>query len=287
MSWTKFWSVHILYTVSYIQYCVFKHDSIIFLCFGGVLADPSAFRNQTRLIWMHVTYSVSQTLNFVHKRVERKIFIARYLFRKNFLSLGRFCQKFLSLFWRSEFLCIDDRILGAGNDRCGNNYSFSLCHKICFKFSCFGTRASSNFRWIKLNCFHFTVIPSILIIILIIILVPGDGGSQLWAKLDKPGVVHWLCDKTTKDFFPLWLNLELFVRPFILDCWVDNMRWFPKYNNSIHWLNCRIKFRSPPTKIKTQTFRNKKAMNFFLILKFKVEIDRLNKNWSFDFTLKV
>ncbi|CAG0886208.1 unnamed protein product [Darwinula stevensoni] len=56
-----------------------------------------------------------------------------------------------------------------------------------------------------------------------IILIPGDGGSQIEAKLNKTDVVHYLCDKHTEDFFDLWLNLELLV-PLILDCWVDNMR---------------------------------------------------------------
>ncbi|CAG0913986.1 unnamed protein product [Notodromas monacha] len=55
-----------------------------------------------------------------------------------------------------------------------------------------------------------------------IILVPGDGGSQIEAKLNKTVVVHYICRKHS-DFFDLWLNLELLV-PLILDCWVDNMR---------------------------------------------------------------
>lgn len=61
-----------------------------------------------------------------------------------------------------------------------------------------------------------------------VILVPGDGGSQVEAMLDKPEVVHYFCDKKTNDFFDLWLNLELLV-PYVLDCWVDNMRLI--YNN--------------------------------------------------------
>lgn len=53
-------------------------------------------------------------------------------------------------------------------------------------------------------------------------LVPGDGGSQLDAKLNKTDVVHYICQKKTADFFNIWLNLELLV-PLIIDCWVDNM----------------------------------------------------------------
>jgi hypothetical protein len=58
--------------------------------------------------------------------------------------------------------------------------------------------------------------------------VPGDGGSQVDAKLNKPSTVHVICDKTTKDWFNLWLNLEL-LAPFIIDCWTDNAKLH--YNN--------------------------------------------------------
>lgn len=54
-------------------------------------------------------------------------------------------------------------------------------------------------------------------------LVPGDGGSQLEALLDKEDVPHYFCDKKTTEWFDLWLNLALLV-PFVIDCWVDNMR---------------------------------------------------------------
>ncbi|KFM83613.1 Group XV phospholipase A2, partial [Stegodyphus mimosarum] len=30
-----------------------------------------------------------------------------------------------------------------------------------------------------------------------VILVPGDGGSQLEAKLDKPEIVHYFCNRKT------------------------------------------------------------------------------------------
>ncbi|CAB3230343.1 unnamed protein product [Arctia plantaginis] len=60
-----------------------------------------------------------------------------------------------------------------------------------------------------------------------VILIPGDGGSQMEAKLNKTHVVHYICEKTS-DFFNIWLNLELLV-PFIIDCWVDNLRL--EYNN--------------------------------------------------------
>ncbi|XP_045511551.1 phospholipase A2 group XV-like [Colias croceus] len=56
-----------------------------------------------------------------------------------------------------------------------------------------------------------------------VILIPGDGGSQLEAKLNKTNVVHYMCAKTSNDYFNIWLNLELLV-PFVIDCWVDNLR---------------------------------------------------------------
>lgn len=56
-----------------------------------------------------------------------------------------------------------------------------------------------------------------------VILVPGDGGSQVEAKLNKTDVPHYICSKVTNDYFSIWLNLELLV-PLVIDCWVDNMR---------------------------------------------------------------
>ncbi|TKR94100.1 hypothetical protein L596_008432 [Steinernema carpocapsae] len=57
-----------------------------------------------------------------------------------------------------------------------------------------------------------------------VVLVPGDGGSQIEANLTgKPSVVHYTCYSKTADFFDLWLDLTSFV-PVTIDCWVDNMR---------------------------------------------------------------
>uniref|UniRef100_A0A4W3J3W2 Phospholipase A2, group XV n=1 Tax=Callorhinchus milii TaxID=7868 RepID=A0A4W3J3W2_CALMI len=53
--------------------------------------------------------------------------------------------------------------------------------------------------------------------------VPGDLGNQLEAKLNKTSVVHYLCAKTSEDYFTLWLNLEQLL-PVIIDCWIDNIR---------------------------------------------------------------
>lgn len=56
-----------------------------------------------------------------------------------------------------------------------------------------------------------------------VILVPGDGGSQFEARLDKPSVQHIFCTYKTENWYSLWLNLEL-LGPYILDCFVDNMK---------------------------------------------------------------
>ncbi|XP_076245161.1 lysosomal phospholipase A and acyltransferase [Calliopsis andreniformis] len=61
-----------------------------------------------------------------------------------------------------------------------------------------------------------------------VIFVPGDGGSQVEAKLNKTTAIHYLCEKVSNGYFNIWLNLELLV-PIIIDCWIDNMKLI--YNN--------------------------------------------------------
>lgn len=56
-----------------------------------------------------------------------------------------------------------------------------------------------------------------------VILIPGDGGAQLEARLNKTNVVHYICEKTSNDFFNIWLNMELLV-PVVIDCWIDNIK---------------------------------------------------------------
>ncbi|CAG0914669.1 unnamed protein product [Notodromas monacha] len=56
-----------------------------------------------------------------------------------------------------------------------------------------------------------------------VILIPGDGGNQIEGKLDKSRVVHFFCLKQTTGYVNLWFNLNLLL-PFVIDCWVDNMR---------------------------------------------------------------
>ncbi|XP_061399219.1 phospholipase A2 group XV-like [Musca vetustissima] len=60
-----------------------------------------------------------------------------------------------------------------------------------------------------------------------VIFVPGDGGSQVEARLNKSSSPNILCAKQS-DWFNLWLNLELIVIPAVY-CWVDNVKLY--YDN--------------------------------------------------------
>ncbi|XP_030628443.1 phosphatidylcholine-sterol acyltransferase [Chanos chanos] len=64
-----------------------------------------------------------------------------------------------------------------------------------------------------------------------LIIVPGNLGNRLEAKIDKPSLVHWMCYKKTEDWFPLWIDLNMFM-PIGIDCWIDNIRIV--YNRTTH-----------------------------------------------------
>jgi len=56
-----------------------------------------------------------------------------------------------------------------------------------------------------------------------VIIIPGDGGCQLEARLlGKPKVKHWWCSKDS-GWFRLWLDVKQLL-PGQVDCWADNMR---------------------------------------------------------------
>ena len=84
--------------------------------------------------------------------------------------------------------------------------------------------------------------------------VPGTGGTQLFAKLDKPDVVHYYCEKKTDDYFNLWLNLELIV-PFALSCFLDNIRLVYNPNN-------RTTTNSPGVDIAVNDFGNTTSIEY-------------------------
>lgn len=55
------------------------------------------------------------------------------------------------------------------------------------------------------------------------IFIPGDGGSQIWARLNRTlPPPHFWCYRHS-NWFELWLDVRLLV-PEEIDCTVDNMR---------------------------------------------------------------
>lgn len=58
-----------------------------------------------------------------------------------------------------------------------------------------------------------------------VVFIPGDGGSQMEARLNKTQVPHYICSKTS-DWFDIWVNLHLLL-PGVIDCFIDNF--------SLHW----------------------------------------------------
>lgn len=57
-----------------------------------------------------------------------------------------------------------------------------------------------------------------------IVIVPGIGGSQLEAKLDRNKTSHWYCYGSSSDeWYTMWLSIEELM-PFAEQCWVDNMK---------------------------------------------------------------
>lgn len=55
-----------------------------------------------------------------------------------------------------------------------------------------------------------------------VIFVPGNGGSQMEAKLNKTVSPLLICQKSA-DWYSIWLNLEQLVPP-VIYCWVDNIK---------------------------------------------------------------
>ena len=54
-----------------------------------------------------------------------------------------------------------------------------------------------------------------------VILVPGDGGSQIEARLNRSSTGHWWCSKTS-DWYDLWLNINEMLT-LMVDCWKENV----------------------------------------------------------------
>jgi lysophospholipase-3 len=56
-----------------------------------------------------------------------------------------------------------------------------------------------------------------------VVIVPGDGSNQLFARLDKRESAHWWCTRRS-DWFRIWLSLSSLLNPLELPCWCENMR---------------------------------------------------------------
>lgn len=56
-----------------------------------------------------------------------------------------------------------------------------------------------------------------------VIIVPGDGSNQLYARLDKPSRVRPWCAQR-RPWFRLWLTAASLLNPLDLPCWADNMK---------------------------------------------------------------
>lgn len=91
-----------------------------------------------------------------------------------------------------------------------------------------------------------------------IIFIPGDGGSQLEAKLNKTSRVHYICDLTS-DWYDLWLNVHL-LTPFAFDCTVDNMKL--RYN-----MTDRKTYNTEGVQIRPTNFGSLDSVDFLDIYK--------------------
>lgn len=79
-----------------------------------------------------------------------------------------------------------------------------------------------------------------------LVLIPGDGGNQLHAKLNKTSAPHYFCQLKSATFFELWLNLEE-ISPYVIDCFIDNMRL--RYDNKT-----KLTFNAEGVNITTKDF---------------------------------
>jgi len=56
-----------------------------------------------------------------------------------------------------------------------------------------------------------------------VVIVPGIGGSQIQASLDRSRTLHWWCYRKY-GWYTLWLNIEEFLSPLPLECWTDDIK---------------------------------------------------------------
>ncbi|KAG4066087.1 hypothetical protein HA402_001334 [Bradysia odoriphaga] len=87
-----------------------------------------------------------------------------------------------------------------------------------------------------------------------LIFVPGCGGSQLEAQLNKPSVVNFLCWQHSDYYYRIWIDSAQMV-PLLVDCWVDNMKL--SYDNMT-----RTTRNSPGVKIRVPGWGSVSTMEF-------------------------
>ena len=87
-----------------------------------------------------------------------------------------------------------------------------------------------------------------------VILVPGYGGNQIYAKLNKSSSSHRFCKKQTSGFFELWLNF-MYVA-FNIDCMVENLKLV--YKN-----DTKLTYNNDGVEILIKDFGKTKSLEYF------------------------
>jgi hypothetical protein len=87
-----------------------------------------------------------------------------------------------------------------------------------------------------------------------VVLIPGDGGNQLYTKLNKTTGPHYFCQLKSNDYFLLWLNLEE-ITPYVIDCLVDNIKL--NYDNKT-----KTTFNTPGVDVVPKSFGNPETVEY-------------------------
>lgn len=85
------------------------------------------------------------------------------------------------------------------------------------------------------------------------IIVPGDGGSQLQARINKTHVPHFWCERES-SWFDLWLSVESLL-PKAVECWADNIKL--AYNSTTNKMG-----NSPGVDIQVPHFGTTKGVSY-------------------------
>ena len=88
---------------------------------------------------------------------------------------------------------------------------------------------------------------------MLVFIVPGDGGSQILAKLNKTESVSYLCEKQTEWFY-LWLDPTQML-PYLINCWTDNIKLI--YDKDTHTTS-----NTPGVQMKFPDFGNTTSVEY-------------------------